>query len=274
MFYDMNKIIADELALSNHMLSEIQGQTDIPRGMSLYGNATTSGLSYHLRYLENGVRKSKNLGDDTSPDVIKIKQLFYNKELASRLEHNMKLLMRVDGRFLQYDSDHIDAALGTSYRDNTGMVNKNPGFMSSDEWLKQQYSSTLPTAEKTHITADGKTARSKSELVLHNILTQLGIPFKNDVDINLRTETGEKVYKNADFVMPGKHGEYIILEHFGMLDSEDYLLRAIHKIRIYGLNGYTLNDRLFISMDGFNGSLNAQALRDMIEKLILPKVMV
>ena len=41
-----------------------------------------------------------------------------------------------------------------------------------------------------------------------------------------------------------------------------------------GLNGYTLNDRLFISMDGFNGSLNAQALRDMIEKLILPKVMV
>ena len=273
MYYDMNKIVADELSVVKTILASID-KDDASNIGSLCGNVTAKGMIYHIRRHENGMRKNILLGDDYADEVIRIKQQAYNKEFATILEHNKKLLEKVDGKFKPYDAESIDSNLRAIYRDNTGMVNKNPGFMSSDEWLKQQYSSTLPTAEKTHITADGKTARSKSELVIHNILTQLGIPFKNDVDINLRTETGEKVYKNADFVMPGKHGEYIILEHFGMLDSEDYLLRAIHKIRIYGLNGYTLNDRLFISMDGFNVSLNAQALRDMIEKLILPKVMV
>ena len=273
MFYDMNKLVADELNVVKHILDEIKGQSDIPRGTSLYGTATTNGTSYHLRYLEGNNRKSRFIGDDTSPDVIRYKQLFYNKELVARLEHNLKLLTRVEGRFLGYDAEYIDAAIGENYRDTTGLVNKNPGFMSTEEWLKEQHTSTLPSPERNHITADGKRVRSKSEVIIHNLLTQLGIPFKNDVDINLRTESNEKIYKNADFVMPCKMGGYIILEHFGMLDKEEYLMRAMHKIRVYGINGYTLNDRLFISSDGFDGSLNVQALREMIEKLVLPKVM-
>ena len=274
MFYDMNKLIEEELAVVRRMLSEIKGRADVPRGMSLYGTATTNGISYHLRYLEDNSRKCRFIGDDMSPDVIKIKQLFYNKELATRLEHNQKLLQRVEGKFLGYDAEHIDAAIGENYRDTTGLVNKNPGFMSRDEWLEEQHTSTLPSPEKNHITATGTKVRSKSEIIIHNLLTHMGIPFKNDVDINLRTESDEKIYRNADFVMPCKWGGYVILEHFGMLDKEEYLLRAMHKIRIYGMNGYTLNNRLFISSDGFDGSLNVQALREMIEKLILPKVAV
>ena len=274
MYYDINKIIHDELSSISNMLEKIARKTSIRRGISLYGNMTSKGMSYHLRSLEDGVRKNVLLGQETSKDVIGVKQLFYNKELMSRLEKNKKLLERIDGRYLAYDSESIDNALSGIYRDTTGLVNKNPGFMSSEEWLKQQHSSTLPMAEKTHITSEGRRARSKSELIIHGILTQFKIPFKNDVDINLRTESDEKVYKNADFVMPSKKGGYIFLEHLGMLDKEEYLLRAIHKIRIYGLNGYTLNDRLFLSADGFDGSLNVQALSDMIEKVILPKVMV
>ena len=238
----------------------------------MYGNATTNGMSYHLRYIENDTRKSRFIGGDNSPDVIRIKQLFYNKELATRLEHNQKLLTKVAGKFLEYDAENIDAVIGVNYHDSTGLVNKNPGFMSADEWRSKAYSSTLPVTGKQHITSDGRHVRSKSEIIIHNLLTQMGIPFKNDVDIDLRTESDEKIYKNADFVMLCNKGGYIILEHFGMLDKEDYLMRAMHKMRIYGMNGYTLNDRLFISSDGFDGSINVQSLREMVEKLILPKV--
>ena len=274
MYYDINKIVAEELSIVKRMLSAIGGKTTIPGGTSLYGNMTAKGMNYHLRCLEDGVRKNILIGGETSDDVIRIKQLFYNKELGSRLGKNMKLLERISGRYLAYDSESVDGALSSIYRDSTGLVNKNPGFMGRDEWLEEQHTSTLPSPEKNHITATGKKVRSKSEIIIHNLLTHMGIPFKNDVDINLRTESDEKIYRNADFVMPCKWGGYIILEHFGMLDKEEYLLRAMHKIRIYGMNGYTLNDRLFISSDGFDGSLNVQALREMIEKLILPKVAV
>ena len=274
MYYNMNKIVADEIAGIKAILEGINGEDKLQQIGSLCGNATTKGMVYHLRRFENGSRKNILLGDEYADKVVWIKQIAYNNELIASLEHNKKLLERVDGKFKLYDAESVDARLRSIYRDTTGLVNKNPGFMSSDEWLKQQHSSTLPKAEKAHITAEGKTARSKSELVIHNILTQLNIPFKSDVDINLRTESNEKVYKNADFVMPSKRGGYIILEHLGMLDKEEYLLRAVHKLRIYGMNGYTLNESLFISSDGFDGSLNVQAIRDMIEKLILPKVRV
>ena len=275
MYYDMNKMVADEIAGIEIILGAIEKKDSLRQMGNLCGIMTSKGMIYHVRRQENGIRKNVLLGDEFSEDVVRIKQLAFNKELIASLEHNKKILERVDGRFKLYDVQSVDARLRSIYRDTTGLVNKNPGFMSADEWQKQMQTrtSTLPNPEKSHITADGKKARSKSELIIHNLLTHLGIPFKNDVDINLRTESDEKIYKNADFVMPSKRGGYIILEHFGMLDREEYLSRAMHKIRIYGINGYTLNDRLFISSDGFDGSLNVQALRDMIEKLILPKVM-
>lgn len=275
MYYNMNKIVADEIAVIETILGAVNRKDSFRQNGSLSGNATTKGMIYHVRRIEHGVRKNILLGDEYEDEVVRIKQIAFNKELIASLEHNKKILERVDGKFKLYDAESVDARLRAIYRDTTGLVNKNPGFMSADEWQKQMQTrtSTLPNPEKSHITADGKTARSKSELIIHNLLTHLGIPFKTDVDINLRTESDEKIYKNADFVMPNKKGGYIILEHFGMLDKEEYLSRAMHKIRIYGINGYTLNDRLFISSDGFDGSLNVQALRDMIEKLILPKVM-
>ena len=272
MYYDMNKIVADELAGIKKILGGVDRKNSLQQIGSLYGNATTRGMIYHVRCFENGARRNILLGDEYTDDVVRIKQLAYNKELIASLEHNKKLLERVDGRFKLYDAESVDSRLRPIYRDSTGLVNKNPGFMSRDEWFKEQHKSTLPSSEKNHVTAEGRKVRSKSEIIIHNLLTHLGIPFKNDVDINLRTESDEKIYKNADFVMPCKLGGYIILEHFGMLDKEDYLMRAMHKIRIYGMNGYTLNDRLFISSDGFDGSLNVQALREMVEKLILPKV--
>ena len=41
----------------------------------------------------------------------------------------------------------------------------------------------------------------------------------------------------------------IIYEHFGLMDDENYVNKAISKIQLYASAGYILGDNLFITME-------------------------
>ncbi len=285
MFVDINRIIEAELncitQISDVIVSSRNGSGNGSAKKSkekqvvkvfLRGRNTSEGIVYDKR-VDHGERfESTRLGGDEDPEVIKIRQSRYDEEMLRVLEKNRKLLEKVAGKILKYDPDSIDARLNPLYRDHTGLVNKAPGIVSADEWERignKRNNYSLP--DDSNITTDGTKARSKSELVIYAIIKGYRVVFKFDVEIKLKNELGQTVTVCPDFIILCDDGSIIIIEHLGMLNDPKYFENAMKKIHLYLINGYKLNETLFLTADSMSGKINAEAVDELIRKMILPK---
>jgi hypothetical protein len=128
---------------------------------------------------------------------------------------------------------------------------------------------TVPYAEHLiHRTEKGHLVRSKSELVIANMLFQLGIPYEY-----------ERVYEGPvaagrlrpDFSFVTADGDLIIWEHLGMLSRPDYQRGWDWKREWYRRNGFVEGKTLFISTEDAQNGLDSALLRanaDSIKNLI------
>ncbi len=275
MFYDLKTMMINELQLLDYSINKLKDALTDQTETRLSYRVTTNGKMYYERTRDStsGKRVIKQIGDARHPDVIKIKQEKYNQKLLEVLETEKKTIIEAIKCIEKNSVNDIDAALPEVYRDDTGLVNKNTVFMTYDDWMKKPFRRNgYKIPEKSNIAVDGTKVRSKSEVIIYDLLTFLGIPFKYDVDVNLRNENNEKVYKNVDFVIPSANGSNILIEHLGMLSKEDYLENSFHKIRLYIMNGYALNETLFLTADDVYGNINAYTSKILFENLIIPQL--
>jgi len=225
---------------------------------------------------KDGSKKSVKLGDDYDERVIAFKQKMYNQELKTTIEHNIRILESPNAnlkRLRHYDFESIDARMKSSYVDKTGSVIRMPGVIPPSEWVKLPFDKSVPPISGAELkTPDGTRVRSKSEIIIYTILSMYDIPFRYEEDIKVQNEIGQIHTRNADFVIYCKDGTKIILEHFGYIRDARVLDNYIIKLKLYLKNGYVLNDTLFITSDGIDGSFNAQAIMDLVERIILPRV--
>ena len=253
------------------------GQPVHPRG-SLRNRSSLNNPSYDLVINENGRQKSRNIGGDRSPGVVSFRTQVYNWNLYERLLRDKpvveRLLRIAKAKFRRFDPQSIDAQLKPAYIDHTGLVNKNPAFMSDAVWKKTSYrhSSRPVLPGQAYVTSDGTKVRSKGELIIYNVLVFLGVPFRYEEVITMIDENGRKVTRCPDFVIRRPDGREVILEYLGMLSDEKYAADNFEKFMLYWRNGYVLNDTLFYVMDDVNGTLNAEVVADIIRHNIMRAV--
>ena len=276
MFYRLNEILREEYEAVCCLLEKIEDsstQSTMEGKLYLRCNATGE-VVYYIKGTKRGERSSKTLGDETAAEVIALKQAKYNEVMLQKLKRNKVLLEEWMNEYEDYDIEAMDESIPDVYVDKTGLVNKNPVLESAKEWEERSYKKNgVPMPVISNVSSNGTKVRSKSEVIIHDQLNYLGIPFRYDADINLFNEAGERVYKNADFVMRSRNeNRLVILEHLGRLDDEKYFENALHKLRLYIRNGYNLNDNLFITADSVDGKINAYATMKLIRHLILPRV--
>lgn len=90
----------------------------------------------------------------------------------------------------------------------------------------------------------GERMRSKSEIIIANLLEQLNIPYIYEFPLTL----DGNVTVHPDFTLINAGSRRLIYwEHLGMLDDEEYMNKAIAKIRRYEDNGYYLGEQLLIT---------------------------
>ncbi len=119
--------------------------------------------------------------------------------------------------------------------------------------------SRLPVKEK-HNTDRGETVRSKSELIIANMLYYSGIPY--DYERMLHLKTG---YKCPDFtILNVDTGKVCYLEHMGRMDEEEYRNRNLLKIEEYHASGIYQGEKLFLTFETKEKPLNEKHVRDLI----------
>ena len=112
-----------------------------------------------------------------------------------------------------------------------------------------------------HKTIRGEMVRSKSEVIVANILDKLGVEYNYEEPLAI----GNKVYR-PDFTLRYQ-GKTVYLEHLGMLGLQSYKDRWDKKKSVYenaGISEFVGN--LIITNDGMDGSLDASRIQNKIQQ--------
>ena len=115
-----------------------------------------------------------------------------------------------------------------------------------------------------HKTDKGHMVRSKSELVIANLLFGEGINYEYEQRLAGMTVQGTL---HPDFSFADAAGDRIIWEHLGMMDDPEYQRGWEWKRDWYQKNGYTINENLFVTEERKGQGLNMEVLREVAEKI-------
>ncbi len=117
-----------------------------------------------------------------------------------------------------------------------------------------------------HRAKDGTMLRSKSEVIIANMLCDNGIDYLYEEKLPV----GD-TYKLPDFtIKDAATGSHIIWEHCGMLTNPLYRQRWEAKKRMYELNGFSEeNGNLIVTEDLPNGGIDAQVIQEKIDTYLL-----
>lgn len=123
----------------------------------------------------------------------------------------------------------------------------------------------VPYAEYLiHRATDGTMVRSKSELVIANLLADLGMPYEYE-----RPLEGEIIPGTIrpDFSFETPAGDVIVWEHLGMLGSRTYQNAWEWKREWYSQNGFEDGRNLFTTHDREDGGLDSQDILQVAEEI-------
>lgn len=111
-------------------------------------------------------------------------------------------------------------------------------------------------------TAKGERVRSKSEVIIADLLNREGIPYRYEYPIMLKGIG--KVH--PDFtVLHVKERKELYWEHLGMMDNADYAEKAVQKISTYAQNGILPGEGLILTYETQRCPINQKQILLLIQ---------
>lgn len=142
-----------------------------------------------------------------------------------------------------------------------------PKMQSDKEFIEEWNNSTYVTLgfkadSPDYYSAKGIRMRSKSEVIIANLLDKYEIYYRYEKPLKLR----KLGIVHPDFtLLDVKNRREIYFEHLGMMDDPTYRNNAIIKIRDYENSGYFLGDRLIVTFETLNCPLDVKSVERKIK---------
>ena len=133
-----------------------------------------------------------------------------------------------------------------------------------NDWIKQEYESLkFREGSPQYYTEKGLRVRSKSEVIIADMLCKNGIPFLYEKPLKLFNKV-----VHPDFTLLNiKERKEIYWEHFGMMDDIEYRNKALIKIDEYESMGIYQYDSMICTFESGQNPLNIKNIRKMIIRL-------
>jgi len=118
-------------------------------------------------------------------------------------------------------------------------------------------------------TKQGEEVRSKSELIIANMLYDAGIPYHYELILAFDAQPGFLDVVYPDFtVMNIRTGKVMYWEHFGMLDSQQYFNEYVKKMENYSAYGYLPGKDVILSFETADNGLRTKTVAKLIEQFL------
>ena len=129
------------------------------------------------------------------------------------------------------------------------------------EYKQKYYEQTL-----IHRTLKGDLVRSKSEVIIANMLYEAGIEYEYEKELDL----GEDGIRIPDFTIEdAESGLCFYWEHCGMLGDAAYNKHWQEKQALYKKHNIVEGDNLIVSKDSLNGGIDSAEIKSLIDKFLL-----
>lgn len=122
---------------------------------------------------------------------------------------------------------------------------------------------SAPYAENLiHRTSKGHMVRSKSELVIANMLFEAGVAYEYEKPIDAPETKKGRLF--PDFSFADAAGDRLIWEHFGRMDDPNYANGKEWKMKWYSAHGFTEGVNLFITEETLASGLDSHRLKSVV----------
>ena len=129
------------------------------------------------------------------------------------------------------------------------------------EYKQKYYEQSL-----IHRTLKGDLVRSKSEVIIANMLYEAGIEYEYEKELDL----GEDGIRIPDFTIEdAESGLCFYWEHCGMLGDAAYNKHWQEKQALYKKHGIVEGENLIVSRDSLNGGIDSAEIKRLIDAYLI-----
>lgn len=247
------------LARSNNKLEELRSVPD----HEIRIHKSNGHDQYHLIDRVTGEKRYVKVSEIRS--LCDIAQKDYEKRISKELlamKHDLESFLR------NYDVHKLNEVYEHMANGRKALIDP---LIETDEmfmkrWQDAVYEEMQFYDETELYTYGGIRVRSKSELIIANMLEQYGIPFKYEKPLQLRG-MGEV---RPDFsCLKVRSRKEVIWEHFGMMDNLTYANKNVTKLACYHQNGFYVGENLITTFETSQNQISSKLIRGMIEQYLL-----
>ncbi len=234
----------------------------VPDGARLHAAKHGELYQYYIRW--NGNKSGREyIGKEKREQAKLLAQVEYYEKLSKKLQNDMKCLDKLketwSGDPFNWVEENMSqgkfALVTPVYPSDTRFIH---------EWKNQAYEKMSFTENSPeYYTRQGVRVRSKSEMIIADILDEMQVPFLYEKPLKLGTWMIHPDFTLLDI----NNRREIYWEHFGMMDDMDYRNDTFLKMRKYEECGFYLYDRLIWTFETGKLPLNTKVLRRMIIQL-------
>jgi hypothetical protein len=134
-------------------------------------------------------------------------------------------------------------------------------------WLAVPYRGKPISADQPEfVTARGERVRSKSEVIIADTLSRMGIPYRYEFPTSVKG--WGTLYPDFTCLRPSTREE-VIWEHFGLMGEPDYAENAVQKLAHYAASGYTIGKNLIATFESTATPLSVKQVQAYIKALLM-----
>ncbi|MBQ3392744.1 MAG: hypothetical protein IJG52_04945 [Lachnospiraceae bacterium] len=135
-----------------------------------------------------------------------------------------------------------------------------------EKWVNKPFrGKEFKKNEPELVTDRGLRVRSKSEMIIANILDKEGIPYRYEYPIHLK---GYGMIHPDFMVLNVRLRKVFLWEHLGMMDDPEYAGRAIQRIAAYNQNRVYQGENLILTCETQNIPINVRQIRNLIAQFL------
>lgn len=206
--------------------------------------------------IRKGITRDKHL-------IAKMARKMYLQASIKLLQKEISMLERYLKKHIEPSPRNILDSLPEKFR-NLPEEMFFPRTRAAKAWQNMPYEKNdFPKEEKAHITSKGLRVRSKSELIIAEMLDEFGIPYRYEMLLHF-----ENMTFCPDFTI-NINGKIYYWEHCGLMSDPNYRKHNLWKISQYEKMEIVPWDNLIITYDNEDGTINSAIIEaEIINKLL------
>ena len=256
------------LELEESILKLQKSLKKAPEG-SLWVHKKGTYTQYGIYLNENNESKLKYLSVKEKKLIQELQQKSYNEKILFVLKKQVSCLRKTLS-FLKEESPEVVFNHLSEEKQKLTI----PVTLSNEEYAKQWQSKKYEApgfSENSllYVTQSGLRVRSKSEIIIADLLQQKKVPFLYESPLELKTFYGKKIFHPDFCCLNLRTRQEFYWEHFGMMDDPEYSANAVGKLKIFNENHFKQGKNLIITMESQSNPLTAKETLRVIEDFLM-----